>query len=154
MPERYKQLIGLLLGFAMLLAMSISIGHDYSHARRFVRYGVEKQGTILSLERVISGRSPVSDYVYSLQIDQTVIVKKFPYNWWLPIKRSFLVLSDSPGADDIALGNNTSSPFTVLCYMEGWDEPGRLFLFLFGLGVAVTLFPYFLRKLIRNWADT
>jgi hypothetical protein len=33
------------------------------------------------------------------------MLKKFPYNWTLPIKRSFLVMSDSPGPDGIALGN-------------------------------------------------
>jgi hypothetical protein len=89
-----------------MLVGAARLSDDFLQARRFVRYGVEKHATILELDHMIGGKSP--RYVYSLQIDQTTLLKTFPYNWTLPIKRSFLVLSDSPRSDDIALGNRNS----------------------------------------------
>jgi hypothetical protein len=150
MPERNKQLIMLICAFAGLLFLAGALINDYMHARQFVRHGVEKQGTILTLERVISSRAPVSDYVYSLQIDKSVIVKKFPYNWLLPRERSFLVLSDSPGPDDIALGNQNSSSLTVLCYMEGCDMPDRQLFYAVCFAVCIVVFPLAARRVLKN----
>jgi hypothetical protein len=122
---------------------------DFMHARRFVQYGVEKQATILELDHFDGGRS--STYVYSLQIDQTTMLKKFPYNWTLPIKRSFLVMSDSSGPDDIALGNRNSSAIVVLCYMEGCDKPANLLMYPLAFIVAVIVVPFYWIRLIKNW---
>src|ERR1700733_11517928 len=117
MPDQSKRLMVLLCGSALLLVGAARLFDDFLHARRFVRYGVEKQATILELDHIIGGKSP--QYVYSLQIDRATVLKTFPYNWTLPIKRSFLVLSDALQPDDIALGNRNSSAIVVMCYMEG-----------------------------------
>jgi hypothetical protein len=151
MSQRYKELIMLVVACVGTLALFCALVNDFMHARRFVRYGVEKQGTILTLDHEIVSRSPVHDFVYSLQIDENVIVKKFPYNWLLPRKRSFLVLSDSPGPDDIALGNSNSSSLTVLCYMEGCDVPDRRLFYLFIFVLLLTALPVAAVRLIRNW---
>jgi hypothetical protein len=149
MSEKYKRLCTLLFGSAMILVLVVWLSNDFLHARRFVLFGVEKQATILELDHIIGGKSP--QYVYSLRIDQTTLLKKFPYNWTLPIKRSFLVMSDTPGPDDIALGNRNSSALVVLCYMEGCDKPGNLLLFSLAFLAAVIVIPFHLKKLIKNW---
>jgi hypothetical protein len=149
MTGQYKQLCTLLFGSALILVLVLWLFDDFLHARRFVEFGVEKQATILDLDHIIGGKSP--QYVYSLQIDQTTLLKKFPYHWTLPIKRSFLVMSDSPGPDDIALGNRNSSAVVVLCYMEGCDKPGNLLVFSLAFLVAVIVVPIYWMKLIKNW---
>jgi hypothetical protein len=146
MSDQYKPLLMLLGGTALALFGIAWLYNDYLHARRFVQFGVEKQGTIVDLDHIIGGKSP--QYVYSLQIDQTVVLKTFPYNWTVPLQRSFLVLKDSPGPDDIALGNHNSSAIVVVCYMEGCDKPGNLWLYplVFILGGIVLPF-YWIRFL-------
>jgi hypothetical protein len=149
MSGQNKQLFTLLCGSALVLILVGWLLIDYSHARRFVRFGVEKEATILELTQADGGRS--STYQYLLQIDGTMLLKKFPYHWSLPLKRSFLVVSESPGADDIALGNRDSSAMLVLCYMEGCDKPGGLLLGLLAFATAVFVLPYYWSKLIRSW---
>jgi hypothetical protein len=151
MSERFKQLLVVLGGIALILVGAARLFDDFLQARRFVRYGVEKQATILELDHMIGGKSP--QYVYSLQIDQTTVLKTFPYNWTLPIKRSFLVLADSPRADDIALGNHNSSTVVVMCYMEGCDKPGNLLLYPLMLILFAVMVPYFGIKLLKNPAN-
>jgi hypothetical protein len=139
----------MLLGGSALVLVAIAwLFNDYLHARRFVRYGVEKQGTIVYLDHMIGGKSP--EYVYSLQIDHTLLFKKFPYNWTTPIKRSFLVMSDSPGPDDIALGNQNSSTVVVMCYMEGCDKHGNLLLFVLASIVCVVVLPFYWIRFLRT----
>ena len=149
MTERYKRLLALLCLSVVPLVGAARLFDDFLHARRFVQYGVEKQATILELDHFIGGKSP--EYVYSLQIDQATVVKTFPYNWTLPIKRSFLVMSDSPRPDDIALGNRNSSAIVVTCYMEGCDKPGDRWLYPLMFIIFVIAVPYFWIRLIRNW---
>jgi hypothetical protein len=149
MTERYKRLLALLCLSVVPLVGAARLFDDFLHARRFVQYGVEKQATILELDHFIGGKSP--EYVYSLQIDQATVVKTFPYNWTLPIKRSFLVMSDSPRPDDIALGNRNSSAIVVTCYMEGCDKPGNLLLYPLAFILFVIVVPFCWIKLIRNW---
>ena len=149
MTWQYKQLLTLLCGFALILVAAAWLFDDFLQARRFVLYGVEKQATILELDHIIGGKS--TQYVYSLQIDQTTLLKTFPYNWTLPIKRSFLVMSDSPGPDDIALGNRNSSAIVVLCYMEGCDKPGNLLMYPLAFIVSVIVVPFYWIRLIKNW---
>ena len=149
MSTKYQQLRTLLLGSVLIFAGAMWFCGDFLHASRFARYGVEKQATILELDHVIGGKSP--QYVYSLRIGGTTLLKKFPYNWTLPIQRSFLVMSDSPGPDDIALGHQDSGTLVVLCYMEGCDIPGNLILWSLALLVCLVVVPYHWVKLIRNW---
>jgi hypothetical protein len=149
MPAQYKTLLALLCGSALALIGAARLFDDFLHARRFVQYGVERPATILTLDHIVGGKSP--QYVYSLQIDHSIIFKTFPYHWTLPIKRSFLVMADSPGPDDIALGNHKSSAIVVLCYMEGCDKPGNRLLYplvflIFAIGV-----PFYWIRLFRNW---
>ncbi len=151
MTWRYKQLLTLLCGSALTLVCAAWLFDDFLHARRFVEFGVEKQATILELDHIVGGKSP--QYVYSLQIDQATMLKKFPYNWTLPIKRSFLVMSQSPGPDDIALGNQDSSAIVVLCYMEGCDKPGNLLVYTLAFIVAVIVVPFYWIRLIQNWEN-
>ena len=148
MSIQFKPLILLLCWSALVLAAIAWLFNDYLHARRFVHYGVEKQGTIVDLDHIIGGKSP--QYVYSLQLGPTLVLKQFPYNWTLPIKRSFLVLSESPGPDDIALGNRNSSAIVVMCYMEGCDKPGNLFLFALVSILCVTVLPFFWIRFFRS----
>jgi hypothetical protein len=148
MSGQNKQLFTLLCGSAMVLALIGWLLVDYVHARRFVRFGVEEQATILQLTHADGGRS--STYQYLLQIDQTTMLKKFPYHWTLPIQRSFLVMADPPGPDDIALGNRESSALTVLCYMEGCDKPGGLALGLLALVTAVVVLPLYWVRHFKN----
>ena len=142
----------LLFGSALTLVGAVWLFDGFMHARRFVQYGVEKQATILELDHIIGGKSP--QYVYSLQIDQTTMLKTVPYNWTLPIKRSFLVMTDSPGPDDIALGNRNSSASVVLCYMEGCDKPGNLLIFLLALVTGVIVVPFYWMRLIKDWESS
>jgi hypothetical protein len=151
MTEKYRQLCGLLCGSALILILAAWLFDDFMKARRFVRYGVEERATILELDHVVGGRSSTR-YVYSLQIGHTIMLKKFPYNWTVPIQRSFLVLSDSPRPDDIALGNRNSSAMVVACYMEGCDIPGNLLIFSLASLAAVTVVPCCWLRLIRTWA--
>jgi hypothetical protein len=149
MPAQYKQLLMLLLASALALFGAAYLFDELLHARRFVQYGVEKQANILALDHIMGGKSP--RYVYSLQIDQSIMLKTFPYNWTLPIQRSFLVMPDSSGPDDIALGNRNSSPLLVVCYMEGCDIPeNRLFYPLAFIIFAIAV-PWCWIRLIRNW---
>jgi hypothetical protein len=148
MSDQFKHLLMLLGGSALVLAAIAWLFNDYLHARRFVRYGVEKQGTIVVLERIMGGKSP--QYVYSLQIDHTLMVKTFPYNWTTPINRSFLVMSDSPGPDDIALGNQASSAIVVMCYMEGCDKPGNLLVFCLSSILCAVALPFFWIRFLRT----
>jgi hypothetical protein len=149
MTEQNKRLLALLCGSALTLFGAARLFDDYLHARRFVQYGVEKQATILELDHMIGGKSP--QYVYLLQIDHATVVKTFPYNWTLPIKRSFLVMADSPRPDDIALGNRNSSAIVVMCYMEGCDKPENLFFYPLLFIICVIAVPFYWIKLIRNW---
>ncbi|HTB65455.1 MAG TPA: hypothetical protein VK727_04460 [Steroidobacteraceae bacterium] len=149
MPGQYKQLLGLLCISVVALIGAARLFDDFLHARRFVQYGIEKQATILELDHMIGGKSP--QYVYSLRIDQSIVFKTFPYNWTLPIKRSFLVMPNGPAPDNIALGNQKSSAIVVLCYMEGCDRPDNRLIYplvflMFAIGV-----PFFWIRLIRNW---
>jgi|SRR5665213_24115 len=148
MTERYKQLLVLLCGSVLALVGAARLFDDFLHARRFVQYGVEKPATILELDHMIGGKSP--QYVYSLQIDRTTVLKTFPYNWTLPIKRSFLVLSDSPRSDDIALGNQNSSAIVVMCYMEGCDKPGNLVIYPLLFILFVVVVPFYGIRLLKN----
>jgi hypothetical protein len=148
MSDQFKRLLMLLGISALALAAIAWLYNDYLHARRFVRYGVEKQATIVDLDHIIGGKSP--KYVYSLQIDHTLILKTFPYNWTTPINRSFLVMSDSPGPDDIALGNQTSSALVVMCYMEGCDKPGNLLLFCLASILCMVALPFFWIRFLRT----
>jgi hypothetical protein len=148
MTERYKLLLALLCGSALTLVGAARLFDDFLHARRFVQYGVEKQATILELDHIIGGKSP--QYVYSLQIDQTTMLKTFPYNWTLPIKRSFLVMSDSPRSDDVALGNRNSNAIVVMCYMEGCDKPGNLLIYPLLFIIFVIVVPFYWIRLLRN----
>jgi len=152
MADKYKQLLALLCGSALILVGAARLFDDYLHARRFVQFGVEKQATILELDHMIGGKSP--QYVYALQIDQTTVLKTFPYNWTLPIKRSVLVMPDSPRPDDIALGNHNSSASVIVCYMEGCDIPGNLWLYPLMVIIFVIAVPYFWIRLIRNWRNS
>lgn len=149
MTEKHRRLLALLCLSTVALVGAARLFDDFLHARRFVQYGVEKQATILELDHVIGGKLP--EYVYSLQIDQTTVLKTFPYDWTLPIKRSFLVLSDSPRPDDIALGNRSSSAIVVTCYMEGCDKPGTLVLYPLAFILFVIVVPFCWIRLIRNW---
>lgn len=92
--------------------------------------------------------------MYSLQIEQTTLLKTFPYDWTLPIKRSFLVMSDSPGPDDIALGNRHSSALMVPCYMEGCDKPANLLFYPLMFLVVVVVIPFYWIRLVKNWEIT
>jgi hypothetical protein len=149
MTDKYRRLLALLCGSALTLVGAVRLSDDFLHARRFVQYGVEKQATILELDHIIGGKSP--QYVYSLQIDRTNVLKTFPYNWTLPIKRSFLVLSDALRPDDIALGNRNSSAIVVMCYMEGCDKPGNLLIYPLAFIICVIAVPFYWIRLIRNW---
>ena len=149
MTDQYKQLLALLCGAALTLYCAGRLFDDYLHARRFVQYGVEQQATILKLDHIIGGKSP--QYVYSLQIDHSIMFKTFPYNWTLPIKRSFLVMPESAGPDDIALGNRNSSAIVVMCYMEGCDQRENLFIYPLLFITVVIVIPFFWIRLIRNW---
>ncbi|HTV79561.1 MAG TPA: hypothetical protein VMF03_15000 [Steroidobacteraceae bacterium] len=140
MSDETKRLFTLLAGSAMALAVMGMLFTDYLHARRFVRYGIERQGTIVALDHVVGSRS--REYVYSMRIGRTSMLKKFPYDWSLPLERSFLVVSDSPGPDDVALGNHASSALLVLCYMEGCDLPGTMLLDACGFVVCVIILPF------------
>ena len=149
MSGQYKTLLALLCGSALALIGTARLFDDFLQARRFVQYGVERPATILTLDHIIGGKSP--QYVYSLQIDQSVILKTFPYHWTLPIKRSFLVMSNSPGADDIALGNRNSGALIVLCYMDGCDKPGNLLLYPLVFMIVAIGLPFYWIRLLRNW---
>ena len=149
MTDKYKLLLALLCGSALTLVGAARLFDDFLHARRFVQYGVEQPATILQLDHIVGGKSP--QYVYLLQIGQTTVLKTFPYNWTLPIKRSFLVLSESPGPDDIALGNRNSSAIVVTCYMEGCDKPDNLLVFPLVFIICVIVVPFYWIRLIRNW---
>jgi hypothetical protein len=148
MSGRSQQLFTLLCGSVMVVGLIGWLLVDYVHARRFVRFGVEQQATILELTHADGGRS--STYQYLLQIEQTTLLKKFPYHWTLPIQRSFLVLADPPGPDDIALGNRQSSALTVLCYMQGCDKPGGLALDLLAFITAVFILPFYWVKFVKG----
>jgi hypothetical protein len=148
MSDQFKRLLMLLGGSALVLVAIAWLFNDYLNARRFVRYGVEQQGTIVELDHIIGGKSP--KYVYSLQIDHTLLLKTFPYNWTTPIKRSFLVMSDSPGPDDIALGNHNSSAIVVMCYIEGCDKPGNLLVFFLASILCVVVLPFYWIRFLRT----
>jgi hypothetical protein len=152
MTDQYKRLLALLCGSALTVFGAARLYVDYLHARRFVQYGVEQQATILRLDHIIGGKSP--RYVYSLQIDDSIMFKTFPYNWTLPIKRSFLVMPESAGPDDIALGNRNSGAILVLCYMEGCDQRENLFFYPLVFIAGVIVIPFYWIKLIRNWEIT
>jgi hypothetical protein len=149
MPGQYKQLLALLCVSAVTLIGAARLFDEFLDARRFVHYGVEKQATILELDHIIGGKSP--QYVYSLQIDQSIVFKTFPYNWTLPIKRSFLVMPNSPAPDNIALGNRKSSAIVVLCYMEGCDKPGNLLMYSLAFVILAIGIPFYWMRLIKNW---
>ncbi len=148
MSDEFKRLLMLLGATAVVLYLGALTFDDYLLARRFVHFGAEKQGTIVALDHIVGGKTP--KYVYSLQVDQTLILKTFPYNWTPPLKRSFLVMKDPPGSEDVALGNHASSPLIVLCYMEGCDKPGNLWLYpviIVGFGV---LLPFFWIRFLKT----
>jgi len=152
MRNKYKQLLALLCVSAVLLVFAAQLFDEFLHARRFVRSGIEKQATMLELDHIIGGKSP--RYVYSLQIEQSTVLKTFPYDWTLPIKRSVLVLADSARPDDIALGSRNSSALLVMCYMESCDERENLFMYPLAFIVFVIAFPIYWIRLIRNWPNS
>ena len=149
MADKYKLLLALLCGSVLTLVGGARLFDEFLQARRFVQYGVEKQATILELDHIIGGKDP--RYVYSLRIDRTLVLKTLPYNWTLPIERSFLVLSQSPRADDLALGNRHSGALIVMCYMQGCDKPLNLLLYPLLFIVCVIVVPVYWIRLIRNW---
>lgn len=58
MSDQFKQMLMLLFGSALILVLTAWLFDDWLHARRFVEFDVEKQGTILELDQVTGGKSP------------------------------------------------------------------------------------------------
>lgn len=112
--------------------------HDFMQTYSFWKYGVEKQGTIISLDHTVS-RKGGTTYFYTLRIGDDTLVKSFGQRLPVGISTQVIVLSPHPRKDEeVTIGTKRNGLFDLFYYVSG-GTVSIYFVLLFGIFMPLSL---------------